>query len=332
MKAAIIGAGRQGNRLAKAIKDSGDEVVAVADIDAEKAKVLAEMYGAARYENWKAAVNDGKVEAVVICTPNDSHAEIAIAALNANKHVLCEKPIARNSDEATKIVEAAKKSKAKFKSGFNHRYHPGVAQAKKILDSGVLGKLMFIRCRYGTTGREGYEKDWRMNPIVSGGGQLIDQGQHTLDLFRWFGGELVEVMGYTDTLFWKVPVEDNVFALFKGKTGHLCSMHMSWTEWRNLFSFEVFADKGYVKVEGLGGSYGKEKIIQGKMDLNAPFSESVTEFDMPDISFREEWKELVSAVKEDRDPSGDVNDGFEALRLTQAIYDSSKQGKAIKLA
>lgn len=331
MRAAIIGAGRQGGRLAKAIKDCGDEVYAVVDIDAAKATELAAIYGAAKYSDWREAVKNSNVDAIVICTPNDTHAEIAVEALNAGKHVLCEKPIARNYEEGVKIVEAAKRSKGKLKTGFNHRYHPGVAKAKEILDSGELGKLIFIRCRYGTTGRKGYENDWRMNPQISGGGQLIDQGQHTLDLFRWFGGDLIEVMGYTSTLFWNIPVEDNVFAIFKSKAGHMCSMHMSWTEWRNLFSFEVFGDKGYVKVEGLGGSYGKERIIQGKMDLDAPFSEKVTEFDGPDISFREEWRELANAVKENREPSGNADDGLAALKITSSIYESAKTGKAVRI-
>lgn len=331
MKAAIIGAGRQGGRLAKAIKESGDQVTVVVDIDMAKATALADAYGAAKYQDWKQGIKDKSVEAVVICTPNDTHAQIAIAALRKGKHVLVEKPIARNAKEAKKIVKAAIKSKGKIKSAFNHRYHPGVAFAKKVLDSGELGKILFIRCRYGTTGREGYETDWRMNPEISGGGQLIDQGQHTLDLFRWFGGDLTEVMGYTDTLFWKVPVEDNVFATFRAKAGHLCMMHMSWTEWRNLFSFEVFGDKAYVKVEGLGGSYGKEKVIRGKMDLNAPFKEEVTEFDGPDMSFHGEWKELVAAVNENREPQGSIQDGYAALEATAAIYKSSKTGKAIKI-
>jgi predicted dehydrogenase len=331
MKAAIIGAGRQGNRLAKAIKDSNDDVAAVVDIDESKAAALANVYGSAIYSDWRTVVKDSDIDAIVVCTPNDTHAEISIEALNAGKHVLCEKPIARNVGEAIKILEASRKSKAKLKCGFNHRYHPAIMQAKRIVDSGEIGKLIFMRCRYGTTGRTGYEKDWRMNPEISGGGQLIDQGQHTLDLFRWFGGEISEVMGYTDTLFWNVPVEDNAFALLRAKAGHICSMHMNWTEWKNLFSFEIFGKKGYLKVEGLGGSYGIEKLIQGKMDLDAPFSEKVTEFKDPDISFREEWRELTSAIKEGREPIGDAEDGLAALKLTSAIYESSKEGRSVKV-
>jgi predicted dehydrogenase len=331
MKVAIIGAGRQGNRLAKAVKDSNDEIVAVVDVDASRAAALADIYGSDAYSDWRTAVKDRNIDAIVICTYNDTHAEISIEALKAGKHVLCEKPIARNVEEAIRVLEASKRSKAKLKCGFNHRCHPAMMQAKKIVDSGELGKLIFMRCRYGTTGRVGYEKDWRMNPEISGGGQLIDQGQHALDLFRWFGGDISEVMGYTDTLFWNVPVEDNAFALLRAKAGHICSVHMSWTEWKNLFSFEIFGKKAYLKMDGLGGSYGTERLTQGKMDLAAPFSEKVIEFEGPDISFREEWRELTSAIKENREPIGNAEDGLAALKLTFAIYESSKEGKSVKI-
>lgn len=301
------------------------------DIDESKVAELAKAYGSAIYSDWRTVVRDSDIDAIVVCTPNDTHAEISIEALKAGKHVLCEKPIARNVDEATRILEASRKSMAKIKCGFNHRYHPAIMRAKGIVDSGEIGKLIFIRCRYGTTGRKGYENDWRMNPEISGGGQLIDQGQHTLDLFRWFGGEISEVMGYTDTLFWNVPVEDNAFALLRAKAGHICSMHMNWTEWKNLFSFEIFGKTGYLKIEGLGGSYGIEKLIQGKMDLDAPFSEKVTEFKEQDISFREEWREFTSAIKENRESISNAEDGLAALKITAAIYESSKEGRSVKI-
>lgn len=130
MKAAIIGAGRQGNRLAKAIKDSNDDVAAVVDIDESKAAELAKAYGSAIYSDWRTVVRDSDIDAIVVCTPNDTHAEISIEALKAGKHVLCEKPIARNVDEATRILEASRKSMAKIKCGFNHRYHPAIMRPR----------------------------------------------------------------------------------------------------------------------------------------------------------------------------------------------------------
>lgn len=332
MNVAIVGAGRQGNRLAKAISESKDKITAVVDIDPAAAKSLADIYGCAKYEDWRVVVKDANIDAIVICTPNDSHADISIASLNAGKHVLCEKPMARNPEEAANMIKALKDSKAKFKCGFNHRHHPAVAKAKKIIENGELGEIMFMRCRYGITGRKGYEKDWRMTPAISGGGQLMDQGQHVIDLFRWFGGEIREVTGYVSTNYWNIsPIEDNAFAILKSDKGHICSMHVSWTEWKNLFSLEVFGKNAYLKIEGLGGSYGKEKLIRGKRDFDSPFVEDITEFDGPDISFRDEWLDFSSAIKENREPLGNAADGFAAINLTFGIYESSKEGHSVRL-
>ncbi len=332
MRVAIIGAGRQGNRRAKAVQECGDEVALVVDTIPALLEQFASTYGCAVSMDWKEAVKDNGIDAIIICTPNDTHAEISIAALRAGRHVLCEKPIARNPDEAWSMVEALRSSKAILKCGFNLRYHPAIAEAKKLADSGKLGKLIFIRCRYGNTGRPDFNKDWRVNLGISGGGELMDQGLHAMDLFRWFGGEINEATGYTATLGWDIkPAEDNAFALFRAVAGHICSLHTSWSEWRNIFSFEVFGSEGYAKVEGLGGSYGYEKLITGKKDLTKPFSESVTEFKEGDRSWREEWKEFTAAAKGKRTPLGSAYDGWAAIKLAYAVYDSSKSGKSVKL-
>lgn len=332
MNVAIIGAGRQGNRRAKAVKDCGDKVTRVVDTNQTMAASLAHSYNCTASSDWKSAIDDKDVDAVIICTPNDTHAVISIAAIKAGKHVLCEKPIARNPDEAYGIVKALKGSKSILKCGFNLRNHPAIAQAKKHIEQGGIGKLLFLRGKYGITGRIDYNKDWRVNIPISGGGELMDQGQHVLDLFRWFGGEITEVIGYSNTLYWKIkPAEDNAFALLRGKTGHICTLHVSWTEWKNVFSLEAFGEDGYVKIEGLGGSYGNEKLILGTKDISGPFSETVTEFRGEDGSWVEEWREFCSAIKEKREPLANAYDGWAAVKLAYAIYESSTKGKAIKL-
>jgi predicted dehydrogenase len=332
MRAAIIGSGRQGDRRAKAIKECGDELLMVIDTTQARAAELAAKYKCKASTNWRDAITDKSVDVILICTPNDSHAEISIAAIKAGKSVLCEKPLARNPKEADAILNALKTSKSLLKCGFNHRHHPAVMQAKRYVDSGAIGRVIFMRCRYGITGRTGYESDWRVNAAVSGGGELMDQGQHVIDLFRWFGGDISEVMGHVDTLYWKIkPVEDNAFAILRGTAGHTCMMHVSWTEWRNIFSFEVFGDKGYAKIEGLGGSYGAEKLITGKRDLDGPFSEKVLEFKGEDISWREEWKEFTTAIKDKKIPLGGVQDGAAAVKIAYSIYESSTKGKVVRL-
>ncbi len=332
MRTAIIGSGRQGDRRAKAIKECGDELLMVVDTVQSLAADLAAKYNCKPSANWMDAIEDKNIDAIVICTPNDSHAEISIAAIKAGKNVLCEKPLARNPKEAKEILDALGGSKSVLKCGFNHRHHPAVIQAWNRVRSGAIGKVMFMRCRYGITGREGYENDWRVNASISGGGELMDQGQHVIDLFRWFGGDIDSVTGHVDTLYWKIkPVEDNAFAILHGKAGHTCMMHVSWTEWRNIFSFEVFGTDGYIKVEGLGGSYGKERLVSGTRDLSGPFNEKVVEFDGTDISWNEEWKEFANAINNKKTPLGSAEDGFKAVKIAYAIYESSAKGAAFSL-
>jgi predicted dehydrogenase len=226
------------------------------------------------------------------------------------------------------MVNAARDNCIKLKCGFNHRHHPGILQAREWYDNGVIGEISFIRCRYGIGGRPGYEKDWRMNPEISGGGQLMDQGMHVIDLCRWFLGDFNWIYGITATSFWDIsPLEDNAFVMLHTEKGQTAQFHVSWTEWKNLFSFEIFGKNGYIKVEGLGGSYGNERVTLGKRALFEPFREETVEFRGEDKSWLAEWREFASAIKDDREPMGNGDDGLEALRIVQAVYDSSTYAK-----
>jgi predicted dehydrogenase len=332
VKTAIIGAGRQGKRRAAAIRESGDEIVWVVDKDITLARSFAASFNCRASKDWHEAISDRSVDVVVICTPNNLHARISIGALKSGKHVLVEKPLARNPDEALQVLKAAKNSSAKLKCGFNLRYHPALKETKRVLDEGVLGTILYLRCRYGITGRPDYEKDWRMKPTISGGGQLMDQGIHVLDLFRWFSGDFTQVFGLTATMHWKIePLEDNAFALLRTESGQVALMHVSWTEWKNLFSFEAFGEKGYAKVDGLGGSYGSERLTVGPKDLSRPFRENVTDFKREDKSWLGEWRHFVHCIKENSEYAGNAYDGWAAIRLAYAIYKSSRTGRVVKL-
>jgi predicted dehydrogenase len=248
------------------------------------------------------------------------------------KHVLCEKPLAPDTIEANKIVQVAERQKVRLQCGFNLRFHPGIKQAKKWLDEGLIGTPVFARCRYGICGSPDYDKDWRANASISGGGELLDQGVHVIDLFRWFLGDFSEAIGFTSTSCWDIaPLEDNVFALLRNEKGQIASMHASWTQWKNLFSFEVFGRDGYVIVEGLGGSYGTEQAILAKRTALEPFTEKIIEFRGEDRSWHEEWKELIAAIKEKREPLGAGTDGLEAIKIASAIYESVRKRRAINI-
>ena len=333
LRVGLIGAGLQGGRRAPVLKQfPGTELVMVAAAHQEQAKQLADSMGCQATDNWQEVVEREDINVIVVCTPPNLHAPISIAAMSRGKHVLCEKPLTKTLKEAEEVLAVAKTNKVTLKCGFNHRHHPGIQKAKFWFDEGMIGEPNFIRCRYGICGRPGYEKEWRANPKITGGGQLMEQGIHGIDLFRWFLGEFAEVVGFTSTRFWKMaPLEDNAFAIMHTEKGQIASLHSSLTQWKNLFSFELFGQDGYILVEGLGSSYGTERVILGKRALLEPFREDITEFRGGDRSWYEEWKEFVAAIQENREPLGNGYDGLEALRLVHAIYESAATGKVIRL-
>jgi predicted dehydrogenase len=250
--------------------------------------------------------------------------------MKRGKHVLCEKPLARTVEEGQQMVQVAREAGVRLKCGFNLRHHPAIRQAHQWCEDGNIGVIDWMRCRYGIGGRPGYDQEWRAQAGVSGGGQLMDQGIHALDLFRWFAGDFVEVFGFLATRFWDVaPLEDNAFALLRTARGQVASLHASWTQWKPLFSLEVFGHNGYITVEGLGGAYGTERATLGQRDFAAPFGEDVIEFRGEDRSWEGEWQEFVSAIREGREPSANGDDGLAAIELAQGIYESAQSGKTV---
>jgi predicted dehydrogenase len=331
MKVGLIGAGLQGRRRAQALKQSGDQVSIVAAAHIERAQLLAREAGCKATANWEDVVARDDTEVIIVCTPPNLHLPMCTAALKKGKHVLCEKPLARNPNEAEEIVKTAQENDVKLKCGFNLRHHLGIQQARDWFDRSFIGEPSFVRCRYGIGGRPGYDKEWRADVSISGGGQLMDQGMHALDLARWFLGDFDQAVGFLQNSFWNMPVEDNAFCLLRTGKGQVASIHVSWTQWKNLFSFEIFGKDGYISVEGLGGGYGVERTALGKRAFLEPFKEEVIEFRGGDCSWEEEWREFKSAIKENREPLGNGHDGAEAVRLAHAIYESNRQGTAINL-
>jgi len=273
------------------------------------------------------------IDAVIVSTPPHLHTPISIAAMKHGKHVLCEKPLARSPEEAREMVRVAQDAGVTLKCGFNLRHHPAMRQARRWCEAGHIGEMDWIRCRYGIGGRPGYDREWRAQAEISGGGQLMDQGVHVLDLCRWFLGDFAEVSGFLATRFWDIaPLEDNAFALLRTASGQVASLHASWTQWKPLFGFEVFGHDGYVIVEGLGGAYGVERATLGRRDFVAPFREDAIEYRGEDPSWRDEWMEFVSATQEGREPAGNGSDGLAAVELAHAIHDSARLGRVVGVA
>jgi len=167
---------------------------------------------------------------VLISTPHDFLAEITTAALRNNKHVLVEKPAARTTEELESVIQEERRSGCRVRVGFNHRYHRAFRKAFEIVRAGSLGPLMFVRARYGHGGRIGYDREWRADRRRSGGGALIDQGVHLVDLARCFLGDFPHVEGFAPTYFWDMDVEDNGFLMARTEARQVAFLHASGTE------------------------------------------------------------------------------------------------------
>ena len=319
-RVAIIGCGFIGQKRARNLLDA--RVVVCCDRIRERAEALAsEHSGAMATADWEAAVAQHGVDLVVVATTHDLLAPIAERAASLGKHVLVEKPGARRACELDGVARSAETNGVAVKVGFNHRYHRAFQKARMIFDSGVLGPPMFIRGRYGHGGRVGYEKEWRAVREISGGGEGIDQGVHLVDLARWFLGDFTAVDGCLGTFFWNMPVEDNIFFLLRTATGCVASLHASWTEWKNLFSFEIFCRDGKLEVSGLGGSYGIERLACYQMLPGmGPPETTIYEYGMADNSWELEFADFLEDIRLHRAPRAGIPDAQAALRVVEQLY------------
>jgi predicted dehydrogenase len=264
------------------------------------------------------------IDAIIVATTPDVQAEIVRAAIKCGRHVLVEKPAARHVDELGGLAQMAAARNVRVRVGFNHRYHRAFVQARKLVDSGVLGPLLFVRARYGHGGRPGYGTEWRADPRLSGGGELIDQGVHLIDLARWFLGEFVDVSGFAHTYYWDMPVEDNGFMLLKTARQQVAFLHASCTEWKNLFSWELCGRDGKLQIDGLGGSYGVERLTWYRMlPLMGPPETTMWEYPMADNSWSLEMEEFLDDIRLGREPSAGLSDAAAALSVVAAIYAKS---------
>ena len=320
---AIIGCGLIGQKRARAL--AGANLVACADVMSERADALARaVSGATAAADWRDAIDRPDVNIVVVATTNDALADVATFALGAGKHVLVEKPAARSVAEIDPVIEAAAKAGRQVRVGFNHRYHPAFLKARALWESGALGELMFVRGRYGHGGRIDYDKEWRADPVRSGGGELIDQGVHLIDLSRWFLGEFATVNGFADTYFWQMPVDDNAFMTLRTARKQTAFLHVSCTEWKNLFSFEIYGRDAKLHVEGLGGSYGVERLAFYKMlpEMGPPVT-TIWEYPRGDQSWALEFEEFLEDVRLDREPAANLIDARAALAVVEEIQRQS---------
>jgi predicted dehydrogenase len=322
----IIGCGLIGQKRAAAAHALGHEVVVVADVTRRRADSLAADVGARVAADWREVAAEVNLDAIVVATSHDWLSAIAIGCLDRGKHVLLEKPAGRSLDEVRAVSKAAARNGRLAKVGFNHRFHPGLGGAKRRVAEGKIGPLYYIRGRYGHGGRLGYEKDWRCDRALSGGGEMIDQGSHLIDLSRWFLGDLALEYSNLSTYFWDIRVEDNCFLALRGNQGAFAWLHATWTEWRNAFSFEIVGRDGKLTIDGLGGSYGTERLTFHRMlpQLGPPET-TIWEYPFPDTSWHAELESFALTLAGDSSDIADIDDACAAYAIIESAYRRANQ-------
>ena len=329
IKIGIAGFGKIGQLRARILSERND-VAIVGVFDPVKPEKLKE---GTFYESFDALL-EADLDAIFICAYNTVLAEYTAKALNKGIHVFCEKPPAMKTEDLGIVFDALKSSGKVLKYGFNHRYHYSVMEAKKIVDSGKMGKLLWMRGAYGKAGSIDYDKNWRNYKKFSGGGILIDQGIHMLDLMRYFSGEKFnKINSYITTAYWNIKVEDNAFVLMQSDNNVIASMHSSATQWRHKFLLEMCFEEGYLNLDGiLSGtrSYAPEKLVIGRREFeDVTFAmgkpkESIVSFEN-DHSWNLEIEEFMNAVNGEGDiKEGTLQDAYDTLSLVQRVYENSE--------
>jgi predicted dehydrogenase len=363
LRIGIVGAGRMGRiRSLSASAHPKSEVVGVVDSIVEHARSLATDIGCPVDTDWQKLVARGDVDAVVVATPHKYLAPITAAALREGKYVFCEKPGARNAAEAEVVLRAAyggshprgseSQNNTRLTVGFTLRHYPAIVHARELVANGAIGELMYVRGRYGHGGRPDYNLEWRGDLEMAGGGELLDQGVHLIDLSRWFLGEFEQVSGSVGTYFWGSghdrptrDLEDNAFLSLRTETGRIAWLHASWTQWKNMFSFEIYGREGSIEVNGLAGHYGPQKLqITRRREQGGPPELQELDFgsgnkgSAQDDVWTREWAAFISSAvdhKEAREgkqgSSASGLDAWEALKIVEAAYEASRSGKGVML-
>jgi len=327
---AIIGMGKIGKVRAQTVKNNNHtKLIAAFDVDSSQLDDFSDII---KCDNVDDIFKVKGLDAVIICTFNKYAPDYTIRALEANLHVFCEKPPARTSKEVKDVIEVENKTNLILKYGFNHRYHHSVIEAKKLIENDVFGKLLWMRGAYGKAGGNQYTQNWRNEKEESGGGILIDQGIHMLDLMRFFAGDFEEVKSMITTNYWDVKVEDNAFAIMQTKENVLASVHSSATQWRHKFLLEMSFENGYINLEGiLSGtrSYGDETLSIARRQfeddtfaMGKPREEKI--FFDTDESWKLELDEFIDCILNDKKAyNGNSEDALKVMELVEAIYNQS---------
>lgn len=322
-KVGIIGYGKMGQIRHQAIDEVGRaEVVAISE------PKIGSDYKGIRNKTHEEMIHDPFIDVVIICTPNYLNKPLTIKALTAKKHVFCEKPPAFTSADMLEIRKAEAQYGKKLMYGFNHRHHDSVIRMKELIDSGNYGKVLWLRGRYGKSVTKDYFNQWRAKKELAGGGIILDQGIHMLDLFLFLSGSFDVVKAEVSNLYWKMDVEDNAFVILKdSKSGRVASLHSTMTQWRHLFSLEIFMEKGYMVLNGLitsSNTYGEEVLTVAKNRSVAPaatWKDEIRTQYLTNNSWRYEMQHFFEAIDKDIPVKiGNSEDALELMKIIDEIY------------
>lgn len=320
----IAGFGIVGRRRLSCIQEN-DQMLTVAVCDRNAQAVTQVPDGVQVHSNYQDLLRDD-LDAVFVCMSNDMSAEVTAAAISRGLHVFCEKPPARSLEELAEVIYAERAHPdVVLMYGFNHRYHESVQDALAIVESGELGSVVSLRGVYGKSRLITFDQsDWRTRRHIAGGGVLLDQGIHMVDLIRLFGGEFNEVHSCVSNEYWGYDVEDNAYALMRARSGVVASLTSSATQWRHQFSLEVTMSRGSLVLEGIltsSKSYGSETLTVVKAhpagDQGDPREEKTR------YNKDESWSREVAAFQKALVETGSVHSGSseEALRTLGLVSD-----------
>lgn len=329
LKVGIAGYGIVGKRRHNYINEHPHlEVVAVCDQSFKESYFKED--GISYFNNIDLLLNEN-LDLLFVCLTNNVAAEVTIAGMKKGLHVFCEKPPGMNVEDIQKVILVEKENPdLKLKYGFNHRYHESIKKALQIIQSGELGKVINLRGIYGKSRVIPFSGGWRSKRELSGGGILLDQGIHMVDLMRLFCGDFIDVKSYISNDYWKHDVEDNAYALLKDKFGRIAMLNSSATQWQHKFNLDISLTEGYIELSGIlsgSKSYGEEKIVIGKRDDDSENGqmESTTIKFLQDNSWKEEIFEFADAIINNKKiESGSSSDALETMKLVFNIYYSDE--------
>jgi predicted dehydrogenase len=322
LRVAIVGCGLIGRKRAEALRPQ-DQLLGCTDIAPDASAALAADFGGRDCADLDSLLAL-EPEVVIVATSHDQLARIAERALESAAHVLVEKPAGLGTAQIDRLSRAAEQAGRLVKVGFNHRFHPGIARAVAEVHSGRHGELMHVRAHYGHGGRPGYDREWRSQPQLSGGGELIDQGMHLLDLIHWISGPLPLHSALLRTQFWDVSVEDNaalILGVADDRAAPWAMLHVSWTEWKNTFSLEIYCRKAKLQVDGLVRSYGPQRLRIYRMspELGPPEVEELS-FPDEDVTWAAEWEHFAAVIDGEGLLLGSLADARYAWDCVEAAY------------